>query len=199
MAVRVYNSAWKVVKADELAQGSRSIESLDAIQAEIDAHNSTVTDDQWFLTTGEPVPIDQAPLIDIYIVSTTTRDIVQQSLDNPRIQYEENIAGWRYETAYRGGILYIDNIPPPPPVVIDTRTDYEKYALYVVDDDLDGAPDVESVADIVFEDHCEDRLPGQTIEQYYEIRRNAFINEVQTHTVEGWRLVEGKIYPTVKE
>jgi hypothetical protein len=31
-----------------------------------------------------------------------------------------------------GGVLYVDRVPPPPIPIIDTRTAYEKYALYLI-------------------------------------------------------------------
>lgn len=181
-AARVYNSAWQIVKEEPLA--GKAITSTDALALEVAAYNAANTDDQWFLVEGAAIPIELAPDIDIYIVDRVTHEVVIQNLDWPRIQYEENIAGWRYDAACYG-VLYIDNVPPPPPIIIDTRTDYEKYALYVV------APN----GSIIFEDHCDGGLGGMSLEEYHYIRRRAFVTECQINAALGWYLIEGRLYP----
>ena len=95
---------------------------------------------------GEVPPIEASPLVDIYIVTPEGHEIVKEQLDYSRVDFVEYRNLWQFDAAACAGVLYVDNIPPPPIPVIDPRPDYEKYAIYLLA--ADGS--------IVFETHCED-------------------------------------------
>ena len=143
--VFIVNSGWKVVAEGTLAT-SRALDSVESLQAQVDEYNATHTDDQYFLIEGEVPPIEEAPLVDIYIVTPDTHDVVKEQLDFSRVDFVEYRNLWQFDAAACAGVLYVDNIPPPPIPVIDPRPDYEKYAIYLLA--ADGS--------IVFETHCED-------------------------------------------
>ena len=128
--VRIYNSAWDVVRSDTL---QRSITSTADLEAYVEEYNASNTDDQLFLIEGEEVvPIEEAPNADAYIVDYTTHDIIAEYLDWPRIDLSDRRELWRFQAMASGGVLYVDRVPPPPIPVIDDRPAYEKYALYLI-------------------------------------------------------------------
>jgi hypothetical protein len=131
--VHVYNSAWQIIKQETLtanrvgAKISKDISSTDAIKAEVAAYNAANTDDQWRLVEGEEVPIDQAPEATVYIVNAATLAIYYEGVVARTDLYERREA-WRISvTAFDDPethknvkcTLYIDNIPPEPPVVVE--------------------------------------------------------------------------------
>jgi hypothetical protein len=150
--VYVVNSAWQVVKTDTLKKSARAIESLDAIQAEVDAYNSTHTDDQWIILEDEVPPIEEAPEATLTIIFTDDSEVYATStVERAKLEYERGIARSEIQTLkYNSGretALYVDNAAPiyTPPYVepVDNRPDYEKYAIYVID----------AAGAILFEEH----------------------------------------------
>jgi hypothetical protein len=143
--IRVYNSAWDVVRADRIE--SRSITTDAEIVEYVEEYNATNTDDQLFIIEGEAeVPIEQAPNADAWIVDATTYEIREEYLDIPRVNLETDREIWRLQVYSVGNaILFVDRVPTEPPVII-IIPDYEKYACYLID--AEGM--------IVFETHCED-------------------------------------------
>lgn len=144
--VRVYNSAWDIVQEGyvETARAVTTIQSYDDYVAEYNAAN---TDDQLFLVEGEEiVPIEEAPPCNAYIVNPATHDIIKEYLNWPRADIFDRREVWRVQAYADAGVLYVDNIPPPPIPVVDDRPAYEKYALYLIYTDT-GV--------IKYEEHCE--------------------------------------------
>jgi len=183
--VFVVNSSWKTVK--EFSVSGRAIESTEAIEAEVIAYNAEHTDDQYFIVYGEVPPIEESPLIDVYIVKPSDYSILSEYIDAERSDYVERKAVYQQQAYADGGILYVDNIPPMPIPVIDLRTDYEKYALYLIA--ADGT--------ILGEEHCSYTdwvgLGYPSIQNYYGIRKAGF--ELQARADGGGEyVVAGALY-----
>jgi len=127
--VRVRNSAWQIVKSDyleKLIKGLPNITSLDGLEKEIAAYNAENTDDQWFLEEGEQVPIEEAPEATVYIVDTATLEIYFQAVIE-RTDLQTRRDAWRstvevWSDPVTGALidvtLYVDNVPPEPPVIV---------------------------------------------------------------------------------
>jgi hypothetical protein len=147
----VYNSDWYLVKTYDVIvlSTSKSIMTISEIDAEIAAHNSVSINDHYFIEDVE-TPIDLAPTAEAWIVNASSFYVYQHYTGILRENVTNNRNGWRLELSlYDNAVAYIDVAPPdyvPPPVVIDARTDYEKYAIYEVNSDYS----------IYFETHCED-------------------------------------------
>lgn len=144
--VRVYNSAWQIVRADRLE--ARSITSTASLEAYVADYNAANTDDQLFLIEGEAeVPITQAPSANAWIVDATTYEIKEEYLGVARIDLETDRELWRLQTRNVGNaLLFVDRIPPrpaPPPEI----TDYERFAIYYI---------LKADGSILAETHCED-------------------------------------------
>jgi len=73
-------------------------------------------------------------------------------------------------------VLYVDNIPAPPVVVIDTREPYEKFALYLVS--ATGA--------ILYEEHPETESDFAARLQIFDLQARADGN--------GEYVISGRIY-----
>jgi hypothetical protein len=131
--VYVYNSAWQIVKQETLtanrvgANISKDISSADALEAEVAAYNAANTDDQWQIVEGEEVPIEQSPDATVYIVNAATLAIYYEGVV-ARTDLVERREAWRISVeAFDDPLthknakctLYIDNIPPEPPVVVE--------------------------------------------------------------------------------
>jgi len=179
----IVNSAWVTVDTREVA-ASRDL-TEDDLLAEVIAYNLATTDDQKTIFYDEVPPIEESPNVDAFIVAPDTHDILSEYLDWPRTDLVERREVWRYQAQCDGGVLYIDRIPPAPEPVIDTRTDYEKYALYLVA--VDGA--------ILYEEHCEDWDTGGYASQqaYFDERRLMYELEARSRG-DGSYVVSGQIY-----
>jgi hypothetical protein len=130
--IRIYNSAWEIVQEGYVA-ASRSVTTIQSYEDYAAEYNAAHFEDQFFLIEGEDIiPIEDAPPCDAYIVEPTTHDIIREYLDWPRVDLVERRELWRFQTMADGGVLYVDRVPPPPIPIIDTRTAYEKYALYLI-------------------------------------------------------------------
>jgi len=143
--IRVYNSAWDIVRADRIEP--RSITTDAELVTYVEGYNAANTDDQLFTVEGEAeVPIEQAPNADAWIVDATTYEIREEYLDIPRVNLVTDREIWRLQVYSVGNaILFVDRVPSEPPPVI-VISDYEKYACYLIN--AEGM--------IVFETHCED-------------------------------------------
>jgi hypothetical protein len=123
--VRIRNTAWQIVKEDTV-RSIRELTSTDALQAEIVAHNEANTDDQWFLEEGEEVPIEQSPDAFIFIVNSATLEKYYENIV-PRTDIVALREYWRSAVETMADpdtgdlvscTLYVDNIPPEPPIII---------------------------------------------------------------------------------
>jgi hypothetical protein len=181
--IRVYNSAWQIVRADRLE--SRNITSTADLEAYVEQYNQANTDDQLFLIPGEAeVPIEQAPSANAWIVDATTYDIKEEYLALPRVQLETDREVWRLQLRNVGNaLLFVDRIPPrpePPPVI----SDYEKYACYLIDEN----------GGIVFETHCEgwQEAGYSDIQSYFDYYARAVRYDALNNP--GWSYVTGRLY-----
>lgn len=181
---RVYNSAWEVVA--EASIDAKVLDTDVALSEYVADYNASHTDDQLFLIEGKDiVPIEQAPDVDAWIVDPATYIPICEYLDWPRIDLTERRETWRMQTEAVGGILFVDRIPPVPDPVVDTRTDYEKYALYLVS--ITGS--------IIYEEHCTDWESAgyDSIESYFYARKTAY-EMTATSRADGSYVVSGIIY-----
>jgi hypothetical protein len=200
LPVHVYDSAWREVDLEALQDRgiSRAVESADLSELTdaLEAYNAATTDDQLFGPfVGDEVPLDLAPTCDLVIVDSVTNapelmpgtDQPYIMLDLPREEVEGRRDMWRMQCVALGNAtLYVDRDPPPivaPPV--DTRPDYEKYALYLVDGSV--SPPV-----ILIEDHCEYIADYPDKLAYFTGRRAAFTMDTYSH--QGWFVVSGQLY-----
>ena len=176
--VRLYNSAWEIVQEGYIAP-SRAITTIQSYEDYAEEYNATTLDDQLFLIEGEEVvPIDKAPAANAYIVEPDTHDIIAEYLDWPRADISDRREIWRFQAMASGGVLYVDQVPPPPIPIIDDRPAYEKYALYLV---------YTATGAIKYEEHPE------TEAEYLERRA---IYQLQVMADGGLTyLVAGQLYP----
>lgn len=194
--IHVYDSRWvQHAPADVIAAaktsraiGARDAVDITALQSAVAAYNSATPDDHLTVIEGDEVPIEESPLANIWIVNRVTHDIIESYLDWPRADYVARCDIFHEEASQRGGELYVDNIPPAPIIVPDTRPDYEKYALYLVA--ADGS--------IVYEEHCADTWGGvgsdwPTVEAWYLARRQAYELEAYGNGL-GEYVVSGQLY-----
>ncbi len=183
--VFVVNSSWQVVY--ETAVNARAVDTIEMTEADVIEYNSTHTDDQYFILYDEVPPIEESPLIDVFIVKPSDYSISSEYIDTERSDYVDRKSTYQLQAYAEGGILYVDNIPPMPIPVIDLRTDYEKYALYLIA--ADGS--------ILGEEHCSDTdwvgLGYPSIQNYYGIRKAGF--ELQARADGGGEyVVAGALY-----
>lgn len=179
----VVNSKWQTVRTVEVA--ARAVSEAD-LTAEVLAYNLATTDDQQTILEEE-VPIEESPIIDVYIVHPTTHAIIESYLDWDRADYVDRYALFVQQAQAGGGVLYVDQIPPPEVIPDDPRTEYEKYALYLVA--ADGS--------ILYEEHCADAdwvgLGWSSLEVYYMAHLKNY--ELQARCDgDGEYVVTGKIY-----
>lgn len=179
----IYNSAWQIVGEAYVAP-SKDLTSDSALADEVAAYNAAHTDDQYFLTVGDEVPIADAPPADVFVVKATTYEVYIEIPDVPRVDLVTNRDACRLECAiYGDGVIFIDKVPPAPIPVIDTRTDYEKYAIYLVTLPVGS----EQVSDILYETHTTEALYLPTLNAY----------NLQCQMTPGSEVVTGRIYPAV--
>lgn len=176
--VRLYNSAWEIVQEGYVAP-SRAVTTIQSYEDYAEEYNAVNLEDQLFLIEGEEIiPIDKAPAANAYIVEPDTHDIITEYLDWPRADISDRREIWRFQAMASGGVLYVDQVPPPPVPIIDDRPAYEKYALYLVYT-ANGA--------IKYEEHCE------TEAEYLERRA---VYQLQVMADGGLTyLVAGELYP----
>jgi hypothetical protein len=189
----VKNSRWDTVRIANVIVSENAVANVSEIASTetellnwIENYNAITTDDQYFVATTD-IPADSAPAAHVWIVKAITYErivgfddlIVDRSLVDGRYD------AWERDALNNGGILYIDNEPPAyTPAPIDTRTDYEKYAIYEVNSD----------GSIYFETHCEDYDPETMLAKkdvYYQQRLYGIQFEVYGTTK---RIVTGSIY-----
>jgi hypothetical protein len=189
----IFDSKWKIVKT-AYVPSSKSLTSDSAIAEEVAAYNETSTTDQYFLETSE-VPITLAPDAVVWIVKPNTYERVEgyAGITVDRSLVDGRAWAWELDARSVNGLLYIDKTPPDvvvynPPV--DTRPDYEKYAIYEV-----------SIATgaIICEEHCADWQSAgySSIKEYYNIRLAAFNGDAYGSTT--IKVITGVIYTPPSE
>lgn len=194
----IKNSKWKTVKTAYVAP-TKDLTEDSALAEELAAYNAANTSDQYFLTT-EDTPVTLAPTADIWITVPVTNKIIEEWHNVDRSLVDGRYAAWESDARARAGVLYIDKQPPAetvPVVVVDTRPDYEKYAIYALD----------SSGKIMIETHCEDYntidMPTETKAQYFARRVLAFQSDVNQHqgtkSGEPWSLKSGQLYTPPSE
>jgi len=180
--VHAVDSAWRIVA--EATIGARALDTAEALEAEAAAYNAAHTDDQWTVIYGEVPPIELSPSADAYIVYADTHEIIEEYHGIERADLTERRDQWRRQTdSYGTAILYVDNIPPPPVVIIDTRSDYEKYALYLIA--ADGS--------IIFEEHLTDASYYATIDAHFADRLDIYQRQARLDG-NGEYVISGAIY-----
>lgn len=196
----VYNSKWDLVDTSSL--GRSAVEA--DIAAYVESYNATHTTNHLFIMPEE-TPVSQSPYAKVAIVDAYTNKpkmhirngkLVEYKHDDiPRWQLQNEDWEWRWEQeilAVGGGVLYIDVDPPAEiPPIIDTRTDYEKYAIYVVEP-TDGT--------IIGEEHCNETWPEcdratVTLDQWFELRVRCWTGD---YGWQGKKIITGKIYTVTK-
>jgi hypothetical protein len=177
----MHNSLWDIV-GEAYIYSSRDLTSNDAMVQEMLAHNAAFIDDQWFIIEGDDIPIEEAPNATVYVVDRTTYKQYTVLLDIPRVDLAANKQACHLQCAiYGDAIMFIDKVPPPPAQVVDTRTDFEKYAIYLVTPSVDG---IERVGDIQYEFHT-------TPEMFNSTLGSANLQSRLT----GGEVISGRIYP----
>jgi len=176
--VRLYNSAWEIVQEGYVAP-SRAVTTIQSYEDYAEEYNAVNLEDQLFLIEGEEIiPIESAPAANAYIVEPVTHDIIAEYLDWPRADISDRREIWRFQAMASGGVLYVDQVPPPPVPIIDDRPAYEKYALYLV---------YTATGVIKYEEHCE-------TEAEYIDRRAVYQLQVMADGGLTY-LVAGQLYP----
>lgn len=142
--VWVKNREWETVRTDTLkasVRGSRVIDSLEALQEEIDAHNAAHPENPWHLYVDTVPSIEDAPMCEVWIADPVTNVLKTNPSDGTpyhllvdRIMVTGRVWAWEMDAAAVGGKLYIDYPPPPevPAPVYDDSYWYAYYSLYVV-------------------------------------------------------------------
>lgn len=200
--VWIKNAKWETVRTDELkasSRGLRVIDSLEALQEEIDAHNAAHPENPWHLYVDTVPSIEDAPMCEMWIADPVTNawktnpsDGTPYHLLVARSMVTGRVGAWEMDAAAVGGKLYIDY--PPPPVVeppVDTRTEYEKWSCYVVD----------SLGFIIFESHITEEYTGDPLWPIWKI----FEGRVRGYEMEcawdgnpwenrPWHVVQGQLY-----
>lgn len=192
----VVNSAWKIVK--EYTVYARALESLDAVEAEVEAYNDATTDDQLTIVTDEEdLDITLAPEATLTIIFTDnnevygTSTVAREDLESEREIYRSEVRRLKFNSG-RPTALYVDNDAPAytPPYVepVDTRTDYEKYSIYVL------APD----GSILFEEHCSETVRDDedvsSDEEYFTVRLRSMKLGLSNDFPSGSYIISGYIY-----
>lgn len=181
----VKNSKWQTVKTVEVT-ASRAAVSEDDLKKEVLTYNLATTDDQQTILT-EDVPIAESPYIDVYMVDPTTHEVGREYLHRERSDYVDRYDVYVSEASSMGWVLYVDQIPPAPTPAVDTRTDYEKYALYLIS----------SSGAILGEEHCATtdwKTAGYASVDAYFTERKAMFELQARGDGNGEYVIAGKLY-----
>lgn len=142
--VWVKNRVWDTVKTDILKssiRGPRVIDSLEALQEEIDAHNAAYPDNPWHIYVDTVPNIEDAPMCEVWVADFVTNALKTHPtlgtpfhLLVPRTDVVGRIPMWEADAAQVNGKLYLDYPPPAEvlPPVYDDAYWYAYYSLYVV-------------------------------------------------------------------
>jgi len=207
----VKNSKWEPVDITTLVKASfsRSVSSLPSLNEAfiiVQKYNDSHDNDQLHLDTID-VPIEESPNVDIYYAKAVDGFyVIKEHYNVERSYFVQYRRGYDGDVATFGYVSFIDKVPEtvpePPPVVIDTRTRHEKYALYMVN----KYDKIVVYDNYKYEQHIDelwDSLDAETQEGYkndidnlFNYRLSVFKSEsVYSFYVDApWRVVSGQIY-----
>lgn len=193
----VKNSVWENVDISTITT-ARSVAdpSLDEALAIVAEYNDANNDNQLFLYMTD-VPITEAPTVTIYYAKAIDGyyEIVQKVENADRSWFANYRQTFVSEAEGLGCVLFVDKVPETAPVIIpiiDTRTPYEKYAIYAV---------ITATSKIYIEEHCQDAWDSvysketncmyTSVDDYFNHRLAAFVQEAPFN---GWTIYSGQIY-----
>lgn len=192
----VKNSVWADVNISTISPARSAAPSVDEALEIIAEYNEENNGDQLRLYTTD-VPITEAPTVDVYIAKAVDGyyEILIQVLGMERTYYVQNKQYFELDAINQGGVLFVDKVPEAVPIVVpvvDTRTPYEKYAIYAV---------ITETGKIYLEEHCQNEWDSvysketnclyTSVEDYFNHRLSAFNQEAQRS---GWTIYSGCIY-----
>jgi hypothetical protein len=197
--VWVKNAPWETVRTDTLAASvrfSRVIDSVEALQEEIDAHNALYPENPWHLYIDTVPSIEDAPMCEIWIVDKITNALkTNPSNGEPyhllfaRSEVVTRMWAWESDAAAVNGKLYVDYPPPPevePPAPPTAEEIHLSHYHYVIDPAQNGK--------IIFQVNCVDdwvTLGYPSMEQCHTGRTTAFNFETMGT---GYVRVDGYVY-----
>ena len=202
----VKNSCWKscsisylTAKASSRAAGEEiSASDLEKI---VETINEETNDDQ-LVVLPEDIPIEESPLVDVYIVNEGDYVVLAEYIGLDRSDFISRRADFDIDARGFGGILFVDKIPPVPVVIPDTRTRHEKYSIYMVN----KYDKIVVYQGFKYEKHIDELWDSLTPEIQAGYDNNidklmdwyifAFNSEsvCQTYEDAPWRVVSGQIY-----
>lgn len=204
----VKNSIWESCSLSYLTAktASRAVEaeiSCEELEAIVDTINEETNDDQLVLLT-EDVPIEESPLVNVYIVNEGDYAILEEWIGLERVDFAARRKDFELGAAGLGGILFVDKVPPAPIIPPDTRTREEKYALYMVNkyDDIVvyNGYKYEQHIDQIWDSLTDDVKAGykNDIDKLMGARVAGFEAEIRgvglVPSDAPWRVVYGQIY-----
>ena len=180
----VYNSAWERQTSVEAAYILASREIKESTIEEYKAkYNKDHAEDQLYIYDKE-VKVEDAPEATGYICNPVTLLPIKVYENIPRKMLKESRDVWAKQAYADGGILYIDHLPDP---YVETRTERERYSVYII------APD----ASIYAVDYCSEddwTAAGYTSLQAYFDGICAMYNMQTLALGEGYRFQCGHYY-----
>jgi len=193
----VKNSVWDNVDLTTLPQYtnrtvSRSIggvSDLELAQGIVAEYNAENNDDQLVILT-EDIPIEESPDVTIYFVKAVDGYYeIHSTYHDKRSFYKQYKQETEQDAAQFGCIVFIDKVPETAPLpVIDTRTDYEKYSVYLI---------LDSDGSILSADHCsEDDWASngyKSLDVYFTQILYSYESEARAEGA-GHSVVYGQIY-----
>jgi len=210
----VKNSVWDACSLSYLTAKASSRAASSEISASdlekiVETINEETNDDQ-LVVLPEDIPIEESPLVDVYIAKAVDGYyvILVQVLGMERSYYAQNKQVFEQDAATQGGVLFVDKVPETVPVVVvpvDTRTRHEKYSVYMVSDKTNK---IVVYNGFKYEIHCDeewDALNGTgpslgypTIDDYFAMRVDSFYSDIRCVGLvpedSPWRVVSGQIY-----
>ena len=207
----VKNSRWNVVRTAPVAvTASRisksDIATVDDLKSWVADHNSSTTTDQYFLLDSD-VPASSGPTAYVWMVDPNTYErkticgVLYDGIAVDRALVDGRYDAWSADAKSVNGVLYVDNEPPAyTPPAADTRTDYEKYAIYAIVKETKKIV-IDPNSNFKYETHCEDYDPSWMLsgkDQYFITRIRSFQNDVDDHNYKDknttWYVLSGAIY-----
>lgn len=204
----VKNSCWGACSLSYLTAktSSRAVVaeiSADDLENIIDTLNEKTNDDQLVVLT-EDVPIEESPLVDVYIVNEGDYAPLAEYIGLDRIDFVARRADFDLDARCLGGILFVDKIPPVPIPAVDTRTRHEKYHIQMVN----KYDKIVVYNGFRYEESCEetwDAMHGidpsfdyESLDVYFASRISGYETEIRGVGLvpedSPWRVVSGSIY-----
>lgn len=194
----VKNSVWDNVDLTTLPQykAKQSARSVGGIfdltlANEIVAEYNAETDGDQLVILTEDTPIEESPNVTVYFAKAVNGFYeIHSTYIVERSYYRDHRQNIIWDAAAFDCEIFVDKVPETaPPPYVDPRTPYEKYSLYVVEED----------GSIAFEEHCSEtwqETDYKSVDTYFAARLIAFTYEAYTN---NRRVVSGQIYtPPIK-